>query len=238
MIIRLDKYLADSGLGTRSGVRSLIRSGSVLVNGKIEKDSGRKLDSEKDEVSYDGKTVGFSQFEYYMLNKPAGVITASRDKKEKTVIDLIESEHRRDLFPVGRLDRDTEGLLLITNDGKLSHELLAPGKHVDKVYIAFISGELPENAPKLFEEGIDIGDEKLTKPARLTVLGPEKTLTRVEVILTEGRYHEVKRMFEAVGCHVEYLKRISMGNLILDDSLKPGEARPLTEEEIACLKNR
>lgn len=232
-MIRLDKYLADSGLGTRSDVRSLVRSGSVLVNGTIEKDAGRRIDENADEVICNGKSLTFAEFEYYMLNKPAGIITASRDKKEKTVVDLIKSKKRRDLSPVGRLDRDTEGLLLITNDGKLAHELLAPGKHVDKVYVAHISGELPEDAAEQFKAGIDIGDEKPTKPAELRVLNTDSGI--VEVVLTEGRYHEIKRMFEALGCHVEYLKRISMGRLVLDETLGLGEYRELTEEELKGL---
>ena len=232
-MIRLDKYLADSGLGTRSDVRSLVRSGSVLVNGTIEKDAGRRIDENADEVICNGKSLTFAEFEYYMLNKPAGIITASRDKKEKTVVDLIKSKKRRDLSPVGRLDRDTEGLLLITNDGKLAHELLAPGKHVDKVYVAHISGELPEDAAEQFKAGIDIGDEKPTKPAELRVLDTDSGI--VEVVLTEGRYHEIKRMFEALGCHVEYLKRISMGRLVLDETLGLGEYRELTEEELKGL---
>ena len=138
MLIRLDKYLADSGFGTRSEVRSLVKSGSVSINEEIIKDAGLRIDSEKDQIKVRGKAVSYSEYEYYMLHKPAGVITASSDKKEKTVVDLIDSKKRRDLFPVGRLDRDTEGLLLITNDGELEHKLLAPGKHVDKKYMAII----------------------------------------------------------------------------------------------------
>ena len=167
-----------------------------------------------------------------MLNKPAGVVTATRDKKDRTVLDLIKTSKRRDLSPVGRLDKDTEGLLLITNDGKLSHELLAPGKHVSKVYEAEISGELPENVIDLFKQGLDIGDEKPTLPAQLEILSSQ----RIRLTITEGRYHQVKRMFEAVGCKVEYLKRISMGSLQLDENLKKGEFRSLTDEEIKNLK--
>ena len=184
-MIRLGKYLADSGLGTRSDVRSLVRSGSVLVNGTIEKDAGRRIDENADEVICNGKSLTFAEVEYYMLNKPAGIITASRDKKEKTV------------------------------------------------YVAHISGELPEDAAEQFKAGIDIGDEKPTKPAELRVLDTDSGI--VEVVLTEGRYHEIKRMFEALGCHVEYLKRISMGSLVLDETLGLGEYRELTEEELKGL---
>ncbi len=232
MKIRLDKYLADSGFGTRSEVKLLIRSGSVLVNEKIEKDGGRRIDTETDRVNCKGQETVYNEFEYYMLNKPAGVVTATRDKKDRTVLDLIKTSKRRDLSPVGRLDKDTEGLLLITNDGKLSHELLAPGKHVSKVYEAEISGELPENVIDLFKQGLDIGDEKPTLPAQLEILSSQ----RIRLTITEGRYHQVKRMFEAVGCKVEYLKRISMGSLQLDENLKKGEFRSLTDEEIKNLK--
>ena len=145
MITRIDKLLADSGFGTRSEVKKLLREGAVKVNGNIIKDPGFKADTEKDEIYCRGVRAGFTEFEYYLLYKPAGIITASRDKNEKTVVDLIESKRRRDLSPVGRLDRDTEGLLLITNDGQLAHRMLAPGKHVEKVYLALVSGNLPED---------------------------------------------------------------------------------------------
>ena len=165
MKIRLDKYLADSGFGTRSEVKLLVKSGSISLNGNVVKDSGIKIDTESDEILVRGKKVGYSEYEYYMLHKPAGIITASRDKNEKTVIDLIKSKKRRDLFPVGRLDRDTEGLLLITNDGDLSHHLLSPSKHVSKTYLAFVTGEPSEDIYTHFKEGIDIGDDTLTKSA-------------------------------------------------------------------------
>ena len=252
MIIRIDKYLADSGFGTRSEVRSLVKSGSVSINEEIIKDAGLRIDSEKDQIKVRGKAVSYSEYEYYMLHKPAGVITASSDKKEKTVVDLIDSKKRRDLFPVGRLDRDTEGLLLITNDGELAHKLLAPGKHVDKKYMAVISGELPEDVVGQFEKGLDIGDEKPTKPARLKVYKTKEEYIEsfsetmvdeyllehyegadhiCEIIITEGRYHEIKRMFEAVDCKVEYLKRYSMGKLELDMSLRPGEYKEISRAE-------
>ena len=245
MKIRLDKYLADSGLGTRSAVRSLLRSGSVFVNGIMVKDAALKIDTENDKVFINGKELSYEEYEYYMLSKPAGVITATRDVREKTVVDLIESRKRRDLFPVGRLDRDTEGLLIITNDGKLAHDLLSPSKHISKTYYALVSGELPQNIVEQFREGVDIGDEELTKPAELVILdkvadkdriSPEE-ISEVEITIYEGRYHEIKRMFEAFDCKVEYLKRLSMGELMLDTALKPGEYRELTTEEINLLKN-
>ena len=257
MKIRLDKYLADSGFGTRSEVKLLVKSGSISLNGNVVKDSGIKIDTENDEILVRGKRVGYSEYEYYMLHKPAGVITASRDKNEKTVIDLIKSKKRRDLFPVGRLDRDTEGLLLITNDGDLSHHLLSPSKHVSKTYLAFVTGEPSEDIYTHFKEGIDIGDDTLTKPAELRRFASVSDVLNIyndkvledrlseyndayifEITITEGRYHEIKRMFEAEGCEVVYLKRYSMGSLILDFNLAPGEYRLLTDTELSSLKNK
>lgn len=232
MILRLDKYLADTGFGTRSTVKQMIRKGQVQINGAVVKSSDVKLDTGKSVVTVNGKTVSYEEYEYYMLNKPAGVISASIDEREKTVVDLISDKKRRDLFPVGRLDRDTVGLLLITNDGALSQKLLAPGKHVDKVYLVRVTGELTEEDVRAFEEGMDIGDEKLTKPAKMVILGPEEA----EVTLTEGRFHQIKRMFEARGHEVVYLKRLSMGSLKLDENLAEGEYRKLTDEELSSLR--
>ncbi|MCR5214503.1 MAG: rRNA pseudouridine synthase [Eubacterium sp.] len=247
MIIRLDKLLADSGYGSRSQVKKLLKNGAVTVDGLVEKDSSIKVDLDKSVVCCDGEIICFSQYEYYLLYKPGGIITASRDKQEKTVVDLIESKKRRDLSPVGRLDRDTEGLLLITNDGQLAHKLLAPGKHVEKVYLALISGTIPENAVELFDVGLDIGDDKPTMPARLKIYdNPLDTADKsiiekveeypdtraVSIGLTEGRYHEIKRMFEVLGCKVEYLKRISMGGLVLNNEMEPGDYTSLSQDEI------
>ena len=231
MNIRLDKYLADSGFGTRSNVKLLVRSGSVLVNNKIVKDAGIKINTETDEVIVKGEKVCFEEFEYYMLNKPAGVITATRDKNDRTVVELIKSSKRRDLFPVGRLDKDTEGLLLITNDGPLCHDLLSPKKHVDKTYIVVSDKALSDKDIALMEEGIDIGDEKPCLPAKLESISfdqePAYTIT-----IHEGRFHQIKRMFEACGSRVLYLKRISMGKLKLDDNLAPGEYKKINLEDI------
>ena len=234
MKIRLDKYMSDSGLGTRASVKALLKTGSVLVNGEVCKDPSRKIESDSDVVTCEGKTVGYKEMEYIMLNKPAGVVTATRDKSASTVLDLIKGEHRRDLFPVGRLDKDTEGLLLITNDGRLSHDLLTPGKHVDKTYFVRVQGRITDDMVKAFEAGIDIGDEKDTAPAVLKVINSGE-ISEAEVTITEGRYHQVKRMFSAFDCEVIYLKRISMGGLSLDESLQPGEFRELTEEELKIL---
>ena len=234
MKIRLDKYLADMGKGTRSEVKKTISKGLVRVNNVIVKKPETKLDTDSDHVLFDGVLVGYAQHEYYMLNKPAGVISATEDKREKTVIDLIIERKRKDLFPVGRLDRDTEGLLLISNDGELAHRLLSPSKHVDKVYYAKIDGEVTIEDVEAFQQGVDIGEEKLTRPAKLRVL-KSGTQSEIELTICEGKFHQVKRMFQAVGKEVVYLKRLQMGTLILDESLKPGEYRELTEQEIADL---
>lgn len=234
MKIRLDKYLADMGKGTRSEVKKAIGKGLVRVNNEIVKKPETKLDTDSDHVLFDGVLVGYAQYEYYMLNKPAGVISATEDKREKTVIDLITKKKRKDLFPVGRLDRDTEGLLLISNDGELAHRLLSPSKHVDKVYYAKIDGKVTIEDVEAFQQGVDIGEEKLTRPAKLRIL-KSGTQSEIELTICEGKFHQVKRMFQAVGKEVVYLKRLQMGTLILDESLKPGEYRELTEQEIADL---
>lgn len=238
--IRLDKYLADVGGGTRTKVKQLIRRGSVVVNDNLIRQADYKVDLDNDIVMVDGKRVSYEEFQYYMLNKPAGVVSARTDNRDKTVLELIDEGKRRDLFPVGRLDKDTEGLLIITNDGKLANNLLAPGKHVDKCYYARIDGEVTEETVARFREGLDIGDEKLTAPARLTILScnmtEETCESEIEITITEGRYHQIKRMFEAVGMKVTYLKRLSMGELKLDDSLLCGEYRKLSDSEIKLLK--
>lgn len=234
MKIRLDKYLADMGKGTRSEVKKAISKGLVRVNNEIVKKPETKLDTDSDNVLFDGVLVGYAQYEYYMLNKPAGVISATEDKREKIVIDLITEKKRKDLFPVGRLDRDTEGLLLISNDGELAHRLLSPSKHVDKVYYAKIDGKVTIEDVEAFQQGVDIGEEKLTRPAKLRIL-KSGTQSEIELTICEGKFHQVKRMFQAVGKEVVYLKRLQMGTLILDESLKPGEYRELTEQEIADL---
>ena len=233
-MIRLDKYLADMGMGTRSELKKMIRSGRVLVDGAPAKKPEEKVDVESQTVMVDGKVVTYQTVEYYMLHKPAGVVSATKDKKEKTVLDLIGGQKRKDLFPVGRLDKDTEGLLLITNDGDLAHRLLSPGKHVDKVYFARIDGKVTGEDVRQFSEGLDIGDEDRTLPAKLEIL---TSAEESEILLTiqEGRFHQVKRMFEAVEKKVTYLKRMSMGSLVLDENLKKGEYRPLTKEELEKL---
>lgn len=232
-MMRLDKYLAEMGVGTRQEVKKQIRQGKAAVNGTVVKAADTKIDETSDEVTICGRNISYVSYEYYMLNKPAGVVSATEDRRDTTVIDLIKKKKRKDLFPVGRLDKDTEGLLLITNDGDLAHRLLAPKKHVDKVYYAKIDGIVTEEDVKRFAEGIDIGaeEEEMTRPAKLDIM---KSAEESEIRLTihEGKFHQVKRMFLAVGKEVTYLKRERMGTLCLDENLKPGEYRLLTEEEI------
>ena len=234
MKIRLDKYLADMGLGTRSQIKKEIRSGQVVVNGISICRPEVKIDTGQDKVIFHGEPVTYEEYEYFMLNKPAGVISAASDRQETTVIDLIRDRKRDDLFPVGRLDKDTEGLLIITNNGELAHRLLSPKKHVDKVYFARINGRVTQSDVDIFFRGVDIGDEKPTLPADLVICTSDE-VSEIRLTIREGRFHQVKRMFQAVGKEVVYLKRLRMGCITLDESLKPGEYRRLTEEEVERL---
>ena len=231
--MRLDKYLAEMGVGTRQEVKKQIRQGKVTVNGTVVKAADTKIDETCDEVAIGGRNISYVSYEYYMLNKAVGVVSATEDRRDTTVIDLIKDKKRKDLFPVGRLDKDTEGLLLITNDGDLAHRLLAPKKHVDKVYYAKIDGMVTEEDVKRFAEGIDIGaeEEEMTRPAKLDIMRSAEE-SEIRLTIHEGKFHQVKRMFLAVGKEVTYLKRERMGTLCLDENLKPGEYRLLTEEEI------
>ena len=234
--MRLDKLLTELGTGSRSEVKKYIRSGLVTVNGEVVKKPEQRVDEKNDTVCFRGNPLTYTEYEYYLFHKPAGCVTATEDNLHRTVMDYLTDTARHDLFPVGRLDIDTEGLLLITNDGALAHDLLSPAKHVSKVYYAKIDGRVTEEDVNLFEKGVDIGEEKLTKPAKLTIL-KSKPISEIELTITEGKFHQVKRMFEAVGKRVTYLKRISMGPLVLSDDLKAGECRKLTIEEINLLIN-
>ena len=236
-MIRLDKYLADMSIGTRQEVKKYIRQGRVKINEDIIKKPEYKIREDEDEVTFDGAPVAYETFEYYMLNKPAGVISATEDKRDKTVLDLIKEKKRKDLFPVGRLDKDTEGLLLITNDGALAHRLLSPKKHVDKCYYAEISGGVTEEDVRVFKERINIGTQEepeWTMPAELKIL-EKGTVSRIRLTIREGKFHQVKRMFLAVGKEVVYLKRERMGALVLDEELAPGEYRKLTDSELKSI---
>lgn len=232
--VRLDKFLADMGIGTRSEVKFLVKKGQISVNDAIVRQPELKISPDIDNVCYNGERIFYAEFEYYMLNKPAGCVSATEDRIHKTVLDIIQST-RKDLFPVGRLDIDTEGLLLLTNDGELAHRLLSPRHHVPKTYYAKIDGLVTEEDCEKFAAGLDIGEKQNTLPAKLQILkaGDKSEIT---VTITEGKYHQVKRMFEAVGKQVLYLKRLSMGSLSLDETLAAGEYRELTSEEIAELK--
>lgn len=234
--MRLDKFLADMNIGTRSEIKKMIRKGLVTVNNEVIKDSGVSVTSD-DEISFNGELISYQEYEYIMLNKPAGVISASEDKRQETVIDLLDERHRKDLFPVGRLDKDTVGLLLITNDGQLAHDLLSPAKHVDKLYRAKVTGALDESDVKSFAQGIKIDDEFTALPARLKIIS-SGDISEAEVTIREGKFHQIKRMFSALGHEVTWLKRVSMGPLTLDESLKEGEYRVLTTSEITALKEK
>ena len=233
--LRLDKYLADIGIGTRSEIKLWIRKGRVKVNGEVVTKPERKVVPE-DEVCFDEKKVNYEKYSYYMLHKPSGVVSATRDNLSTTVLDLLEGEKVKDLFPVGRLDKDTEGFLLITNDGKLAHNLLSPKKHVDKLYFAKVKGKVTREDQLAFLEGVMIEEGYRTLPAKL-IIQKSDDISEIELTIQEGKFHQVKRMFHAVGKEVIYLKRLSMGGLSLDPNLAPGEYRPLTASEIKYLKN-
>ena len=239
--MRLDKYLADMGKGSRSQIKEAARKGRIQINGVITKKPDTKVNVETDTIVFDGAVVSYVTMEYYMLNKPQGVVSATEDNKYQTVIDLIDGKNRKDLFPVGRLDIDTEGLLLITNDGPLAHRLLAPKKHVDKIYYAVCEGSVPDSAIPEFADGILLPDGLKCLPASLEILGRKeedgKRISEVKLTIREGKFHQVKRMMEAVGCPVIFLKRLTMGPLTLDESLKPGEYRSLTAEELELLND-
>lgn len=213
-MIRLDKYLADMGIGTRSEVKNIIRKKQVSVNGILVSKPETKVDITKDTVCYQGTPVAYEPYVYYMLNKPGGCVSAVKDNLYPTVLSFIENPKGYDLFPVGRLDLDTEGLLLITNDGELSHELLSPKKHVTKTYFARIQGRVTEEDVTRFSLGLDIGEEKPTLPATL-VIEKSDNISEIRVSITEGKYHQVKRMFEAVGKQVLFFKTAFYGNVTI-----------------------
>ncbi|MBE3591441.1 MAG: rRNA pseudouridine synthase [Thermoanaerobacter sp.] len=235
--MRIDKLLSNTGIGTRKEAKKFIKEGLVLVNGNTVKDAGLIVDTESDEILFDGEKINYKEFIYIMINKPKGVISATYDEVEKTVIDLLPQELKaRNPFPVGRLDKDTEGLLLITNDGDLAHQLLSPKKNVIKKYYAEILGFVNESDIEAFNEGIILENGYKTLPANLEILFSSSDVSKVYVYIREGKYHQIKRMFESVGKKVIYLKRLAMGSLTLDENLKPGEWRQLSEEELSFLK--
>ena len=233
--MRLDKLLAHLNCGSRKEVQAMIRAGRVQVNGAVERDPAAKVDSDSAQVMLDGQAQQYQAQRYYMLNKPAGVITASRDARHDTVLDLFPEDIRRGLFAVGRLDKDTEGLLIVTDDGALSHALMSPSRHVYKVYEATVEGELAPDAEARFEKGLTLKDGTVCLPARLERLAGDDA-QRVRVTLREGKYHQVKRMIAAVGGVVVQLRRVQLGSLPLDSALKEGEFRALTDQELALLQ--
>jgi len=240
--LRLDKYLGDHNLGTRKQIKEYLKNGRCTVNGIVAVKPDVHINELSDEIAFDGKVLSYARFHYFMLYKPAGVVSATNDKRNVTVLDLLKEENLKNLSPCGRLDIDTEGLLLITDDGVMIHNLLSPKKHVDKVYEVHIAHELSEEDIKRLTDGVDIGDKnddgsvKLTLPAVVTQKERDNDGNPViELTIHEGRFHQVKRMLEAVGNEVLFLKRLSMGPLFLDEKLAPGEYRALTDEEIKKL---
>ena len=237
-MIRLDKFLSEMSGWTRSEVKKIVRTGSVTVDGNEVKKPETKIDEKLSIVRVDGRQIKYNKYEYYMLNKPKGFVSATTDREHKTVVDIISSSEKKDLFPVGRLDIDTEGLLLITNDGELAHRLLAPKNHVEKTYYVEVSGILDDADVDAVEKGLDIGEEKNTIPAKMEILKTDiqNNISSCYLTIHEGKFHQVKRMMKKLGKTVTYLKRVSMGSLSLDSKLKKGNYRKLTEQEIIELK--
>ena len=239
--MRLDKFLADAGLGTRSQVKTIIRKGTITVNGVPAKKPEQSVNPETDQICDGSRELTAVKTVYYMLNKPAGYVSSTEEHDGPSVLSLLKDEAGQSvpgkgLFPAGRLDKDTEGLLLITNDGALAHDLLSPRKHVEKTYFARVKGPMTEAVAEAFDRGLDIGEKRPTLPAKLIIVESGAEVSQVTVTSREGKFHQIKRMFEKVGSEVLYLKRISFGSLTLDETLAPGTFRPLTEEEIRQLQ--
>ena len=234
--MRLDKCLADCGLGTRSEVKSLLKAKRITVNGKVVNNGKVQVNPETDEILFDGEKIQYEEFVYIMMNKPKGVVSATEDNLHKTVLDLIDPLYfKKGVFPVGRLDIDTHGLLLLTNDGELAHRLLSPKKHVTKIYQARVEGVMTPEDAAAFEKGIVLSDGTECMPARLDILSTTQDESIVQILLKEGKFHQVKRMVKACGKTVVDLERLTMGPLKFDESLALGESRPLTEEELQSL---
>ena len=235
--MRLDKYLVACAVGSRTEVKNFLKAGRVMVNGKKEKSAKLQINEDTDEICFDGQKLEYEEFVYYMMNKPQGVISATEDPKHKTVLDLLDDLARsKEVFPVGRLDIDTHGLLLLTNDGKLAHALLSPKRHVDKTYLAQINGVMTDEDIETFAQGIPLKDFTC-QPAKLELVSvdTEKNQSLVRVIIAEGKFHQVKRMVAYCGKEVVDLQRLTMGTLTLDEDLKRGEWRRLTKEELEAL---
>lgn len=232
--MRLDKFLSNAGIGSRSQVKNIIKKGQISVNGRTAGSGDESVNEDADVILYAGTRILLQKYRYFMLNKPKGVVSATEDNLDKTVLDCLSKEDARDLFPVGRLDKDTTGLMLLTNDGELSHNLLLPRKHVDKTYYVTCEKDVTEEQLEALRKGVEIGDDKPTLPA---LARPGDSAKEIYLTIREGRFHQVKRMLMAVGNKVCELERVSMGSLKLDKSLAPGEYRALTAEELQNLKN-
>ena len=239
--MRLDKFLANSGIGTRKEVKIILKKGKIKVNEKIVKDAKMQVDEIKDDVKIEGEKITYKPFVYIMMNKPSGVISATEDGKHKTVIDLLCEKYKNyKVFPVGRLDIDTEGLLLLTNDGVLAHNLLSPKKHVDKKYYVELKEPLTIEKKKILENGIKLEENFVTKKAKIEIINKDEDIevNSVFITISEGKFHQVKRMFKFVENEVLYLKRVKMGKLLLPENLKLGEYRELSEEEMDLILNQ
>ncbi|MGF7056745.1 pseudouridine synthase [Brassicibacter mesophilus] len=233
---RLDKILSNLGYGSRKDVKSLAKSGSIKVDGEVIKDNSFKLDPNVSKIEVNDQEVSYRKYIYLMMNKPSGVISSTDDWRDKTVLDLIDNEYKVfNPFPVGRLDKDTEGLLILSNDGQLAHQILSPKKHVKKKYYVEVNGIVTDDDKKEFKQGVIIDDGYKTLPAELEILFSGE-ISKVYLTIVEGKFHQVKRMFKAVDKEVTYLKRVAMGDLYLDESILLGEYRELTEEEISLLQ--
>lgn len=232
MIVRVDKILSELGFGSRQEIKKHVKAGKIRINDNIVKKPEEKLNSEVDKLFFEGKEVEVEEFETFILYKPAGYVCATKDNVHKTVMELIDSK-RKNIVPVGRLDLDTEGILILTNDGNLNHRLVSPSSHVDKTYYAVFEGKLNENAVEMTKNGLDIGEGEVSKPAKLEIISSNEIMLTIH----EGKFHQVKRMVKALGGEVTYLKRVAFGGLRLDDlKLKKGESRKITEIEMEMLK--
>ena len=231
MIVRVDKILSELGFGSRQEIKKYVKAGKIRINDNIVKKPEEKLNSEVDKLFFEGKEVEVEEFETFILYKPAGYVCATKDNVHKTVMELIDSK-RKNIVPVGRLDLDTEGILILTNDGNLNHRLVSPSSHVDKTYYAVFEGKLNENAVEMTKNGLDIGEGEVSKPAKLEIISSNEIMLTIH----EGKFHQVKRMVKALGGEVTYLKRVAFGGLKLDDlKLEKGESRKITGDEMEML---
>lgn len=236
--LRIDKILSNLGYGSRAELKVYCKKGMVKVNDKVISNPGTQVDTDVDKIEFNNEVVNYREFVYIMMNKPDGYLSATFDKRDPIVLDLIDSSYLAfEPFPVGRLDKDTEGLLVLTNDGQLAHRVLSPKKHVPKTYYAKIEGRVTEEDIKAFEQGVTLDDGYETMPAQLKILESGEQ-SEIELTIHEGKFHQVKRMFESVGKKVVYLKRLSMGKLMLDEKLGLGEYRELTDEEVKLIEER